>query len=60
MNSSAYFNVKVMIDYVIDSLKETVLETNVVQDVDTSLARENKQDETVPETGVVPSVDTPM
>ncbi|MCI39400.1 hypothetical protein A2U01_0060631, partial [Trifolium medium] len=46
------------IDCVIDSLKETVLETDVVQDVNTSLARENKQGETIPETNVVQSVDT--
>ncbi|MCH79817.1 hypothetical protein A2U01_0000575 [Trifolium medium] len=55
MNSSSKVNVnvgasgKVMIDYVIDWFKKIVLETNVVQDVDTSLARENKQGETVPE-----------
>ncbi|MCI53677.1 hypothetical protein A2U01_0074924, partial [Trifolium medium] len=38
-----------MIDSVIDSLKETVPETDVVLDVDTSLAQENKHGETVPE-----------
>ncbi|PNX68319.1 hypothetical protein L195_g063925, partial [Trifolium pratense] len=38
-----------MIDYVIDWFKKIVFETNVVQDVDTSLTRENKQGETVPE-----------
>ncbi|MCI73211.1 hypothetical protein A2U01_0094475, partial [Trifolium medium] len=34
---------KAMIDSVIDSLKKTVPKTDVVPDVDTSLAQENQQ-----------------
>ncbi|MCI55363.1 hypothetical protein A2U01_0076613, partial [Trifolium medium] len=55
LNSSANVNVDVgasanaTIDSVIDLLKEIVHETDVVADVDTSLAQENKQGETVPE-----------
>ncbi|MCH93130.1 hypothetical protein A2U01_0014078 [Trifolium medium] len=36
------------IDCVVDSLKGTVPETDVVPDVDTSLAHENMEDKTIP------------
>ncbi|MCI93520.1 hypothetical protein A2U01_0114818, partial [Trifolium medium] len=41
---------KAMIDSVIDSLKETVPESDVVPDVDTFLAQESMKDRNIPET----------
>ncbi|MCH90078.1 envelope-like protein, partial [Trifolium medium] len=50
LNADVGASAKAKIDSVVESLKETVPETDVVPDVDTSLAQENMEDKTIPET----------
>ncbi|MCH86632.1 hypothetical protein A2U01_0007491, partial [Trifolium medium] len=49
-NVDAGTSTKAMSDSVVDSLKGTVPETDVVPDVDTSMAQENVKDQIIPET----------